>query len=80
MLYHLGVPDVFAFIERMAEVCQGISIIDTHVSLAPVKSYSYKFKKYWGSIYHEHDASSSSDERAQALWASLDNLTSFTVG
>jgi SAM-dependent methyltransferase len=77
ILYHLDTPDVFAFLEAMADVCRGFLIIDTHISLAPHKSCIYKDKEYWGSIYREHDMSSSSDEVAQALWASLNNLNSF---
>lgn len=33
ILYHLAVPGVFEFAERMAEVCRGFAIVDTHVAL-----------------------------------------------
>jgi 2-polyprenyl-3-methyl-5-hydroxy-6-metoxy-1,4-benzoquinol methylase len=34
LLYHLDTPDVFRFVERMREVCDGAALIDTHISLA----------------------------------------------
>jgi SAM-dependent methyltransferase len=34
LLYHLDTPDVFRFVERMREVCDGAALIDAHISLA----------------------------------------------
>jgi SAM-dependent methyltransferase len=76
ILYHLDVPDVFSFLEMISEVCRKVTLIDTHVSQRSEKSYTYKGKEYWGSSFIEHDAKSFKT-RGPALWASLDNLTSF---
>lgn len=76
ILYHLDAPDVFSFLERIAEVCQDFVLIDTHVGL-PEKSCLYKGRNYWGSAYQEHDADSTPEMRAEQLWASLDNPVSF---
>lgn len=77
ILYHLDAPDVFVFIERIAEVCEGFALVDTHVSLAAEKSQAYKGRTYWGRAYQEHDPRSTPEQRAGQLWASLDNPESF---
>lgn len=76
ILYHLDVPDVFSFLERMAEVCRGFVLIDTHVG-SPAKSCLHVGRNYWGSTYREHDVDSTPATRAKQLWASLDNPVSF---
>jgi SAM-dependent methyltransferase len=77
ILYHLDVPDVFSFMENVAEVCQRFAIIDTHVSTAPGKFYLHNKRKYWGIHAKEHSPTSTPQERAKSLWASLDNPKSF---
>ncbi|HEY2250328.1 MAG TPA: methyltransferase domain-containing protein, partial [Planctomycetaceae bacterium] len=77
ILYHLDAPDVFQFLGRVAEVCRGIAIFDTHISLQPEVSHEFHGKTYWGLTYTEHAAGSTPEERASKLWASLDNPTSF---
>lgn len=77
ILYHLDAPDVFAFLARIAEVCERFAVIDTHISPTPEQSRSHQGKVYWGRPYAEHAPSASAEERAQNLWASLDNAQSF---
>jgi 2-polyprenyl-3-methyl-5-hydroxy-6-metoxy-1,4-benzoquinol methylase len=77
ILYHLDNPAVFSFIESIYEVCRGLAIFDTHISLKPEISYSYKGKEYWGKNYVEHQTGAKQEEIETNLWASLDNLTSF---
>lgn len=77
IFYHLDAPDVFQFLEKIAEVCQHFTIIDTHISLSPKKSYVFNDKKYWGKTYREHSPLSSLKKRTKALKASLDNPRSF---
>lgn len=77
ILYHLDVPDVFHFVEKVSDVCQGFALLDTHVSMEAEKWYVYKGQKYWGSDYVEHRPDSTPEERDKSLWASLDNVTSF---
>lgn len=87
ILYHLDVPDVFLFLEKIAEVCQGFVLIDTHVGV-PKKSYTYMGRKYWGRTFAEHHVNPTSaeyhvdftsKERSKQLWASLDNPESFWI-
>jgi len=77
ILYHLDAPDVFHFIEKISQVCKGIAIIDTHISLSARKSHLFKGKKYQGKTFREHSPWSSPEKRKKALWASLDNVRSF---
>jgi len=77
ILYHLDAPDVFVFLERIAEVCEGFAVFDTHISLAAEKSHAFKGRTYWGRSYREHDPAATPEQRAGQLWASLDNPESF---
>ena len=77
ILYHLDIPDVFHFLARVAEMCQRISIIDTHVSIKDRESCLFNGKEYWGRTYFEHSVHSTPHERIGMPWASLDNVKSF---
>ena len=77
ILYHLDAPDLFAFLERIGEVCQRFAVIDTHVSLAPEEVRLHGGREYRGQSYVEHAPQATSEEKAGRLWASLDNPTSF---
>ena len=77
ILYHLDVPDVFDFVQRMSDVCRRVTIIDTHVRITANKSHSYKGHEYRGRTFSEHTRSSTTEERMKALWASVDNEESF---
>src|SRR2546426_3593 len=77
ILYHLDVPDVFALMERVGEVCQDVAIIDTRIAFGPTAPYSYKGTRYWGHRVREHSPSDSPEAKIKRYWASLDNVTSF---
>src|SRR6476620_11158911 len=77
ILYHLDSPDVFDFVFRMAEVCTRCLVIDTHFSLTRQVSRTYKGKEYWGSLFNEHAADTTPEERESNVWASIDNVNSF---
>ena len=77
ILYHLDVPDVFHFVQRMSEVCQRVAIIDTHIGISTNKSYTYEGQNYRGWSYSEHSSGATEEERLKSLWASLDNEKSF---
>jgi hypothetical protein len=78
ILYHLDVPDVFSFIERIGEVCQNIAVIDTRIAFGPTLPYVYKGTRYWGHRINEgHGRSDTPEQKLKRYWASLDNLTSF---
>ena len=77
VLYHLDAPSVFPFMENVVDVCQRFAIIDTHVSTAREEFYVHNNKKYCGIYAQEHNPTSTTQERAKSLWASLDNPKSF---
>ena len=77
ILYHLDAPDAMDFLERVADVCQGLLIIDTHVSLESRASFEWRGRSYWGAFHREHGPDSSRDERLSSLWYSLENERSF---
>jgi len=77
ILYHLDAPDVFSFIEKIAEVCTMFAVIDTHISATADSCHAYKDRTYWGRQYQEHSPDSTQEERLKALWSSVDNVESF---
>jgi SAM-dependent methyltransferase len=79
ILYHLDVPDVFELVERAAEVCGRALVADTHVAPTVRGRETYRGETYGGHRLVEHDAASTAEERLQAVWSSLDNVTSFAL-
>ncbi|MDQ3804344.1 MAG: class I SAM-dependent methyltransferase [Acidobacteriota bacterium] len=77
ILYHLDAPDVFGFVERMSEVCRGVTIIDTHVGLNPNRTFTYRGREYHGWTFQEHQTNATQEEKQKTLLASIDNQQSF---
>jgi SAM-dependent methyltransferase len=86
ILYHLDVPDVFHFVQRIAEVCSSFLFLNTHISpaelgdnpaqLGQLDTFPFDGFEYTGRRYPEHDPGSNADQRMGKLWASLDNPSS----
>ncbi|MFO0893150.1 MAG: class I SAM-dependent methyltransferase [Isosphaeraceae bacterium] len=77
ILYHIDAPDVFRFIERIGEVCTGLAIIDTHISLADDVTLEYNGKRYSGRYYTERPDTVTEEQHEADLWASIGNVRSF---
>jgi SAM-dependent methyltransferase len=77
LLYHLDAGDLFPFIDRLAEVCTSLLILDTHVGLSPRKVHQHAGHEYRGVSFAEHSSHASARQRERSLWASLDNELSF---
>jgi len=77
LLYHLDAPDLLPFLERIAEVCRGFAIIDTHISLKPEVAIRDQRGTFHGRWFVEHRSSAGSAQKTKVLWASLDNPRSF---
>lgn len=77
ILYHLDAPDVFPFVERLAETSSRALIVDTNVSLAPRDEKRRNGAVYEGESLFEHDPTSSMEQRLNAVWSSLDNPTAW---
>ncbi|HLH25079.1 MAG TPA: methyltransferase domain-containing protein [Chloroflexota bacterium] len=77
ILYHLDAPDVFEFLEQVADMCSHFAIIDTHFSFVGDEVRTYNGRRYYGASYQEHPPSDSREQRLARAWASLDNPRSF---
>jgi SAM-dependent methyltransferase len=77
LLYHLDQDDLFPFLDRLAEVCTALLILDTHVGLRPRRRHRHDGHDYRGVTFVEHSPQASTEQRRRSLWASLDNEESF---
>ena len=77
LLYHLNVPDVFNLLESVFDVCTDFAIFDTQIAMSAEVSTHWRGKTYSGSIYREHQAEASAEQKAETLGASLDDEHSF---
>lgn len=77
ILYHLDVPDVFSFVENVAQACTGMAIIDTHIGIEADESVVYKGKTYSGWRFTEYSNEPTPDEVEQKNWMSVGNVKSF---
>jgi 2-polyprenyl-3-methyl-5-hydroxy-6-metoxy-1,4-benzoquinol methylase len=75
ILYHLPAQDAVSFINSIADVCSGILLIDTFISLFGREKISTTNGLVHDHHYLEHD--DNDKFVAEKLWASLDNKTSF---
>jgi 2-polyprenyl-3-methyl-5-hydroxy-6-metoxy-1,4-benzoquinol methylase len=75
LLYHLDPQSVFPFLEQIGLVCDGMTVVDTHISLTSEFEVQHKGKSYSGSLYHE--TGSNEKERLSDPWGSIGNDTSF---
>jgi SAM-dependent methyltransferase len=85
ILYHLPAPDVFDFVQNLADVTDRVAVIDTHVSLpetsrkllgAP-ESIEHRGRTYRGRPYREFEPDSSEADRLKWAWSTLDSRPSF---
>ncbi|HYE91312.1 MAG TPA: methyltransferase domain-containing protein [Terriglobales bacterium] len=77
ILYHLDAPDVFTLVGRVAELCRGFALFDTHVSLTAETVHTHAGHTYAGRRVREHGDDATEAEKAARLLASLDNPMSF---
>ncbi|MDH3692144.1 MAG: class I SAM-dependent methyltransferase [Gammaproteobacteria bacterium] len=77
ILYHLDSDSVFLLLENVAEMCDRILVIDTHVSLRPSSHVTHKDRVYWGVHHREHRPEATDEEKRRNLWQSIDNVESF---
>lgn len=79
ILYHLDVPDLFAFVERASEACRRALVADTAVGARASETHRHDGQPYRGRRLVEHAPGSTPDERLQAVWSSLDNVSAFAL-
>jgi 2-polyprenyl-3-methyl-5-hydroxy-6-metoxy-1,4-benzoquinol methylase len=79
ILYHLDAPDLFPFVDRLAEVCRRALVVDTAVADRKRDTYTHDGVVYSGRRLVEHAPDSTEQERLDAVWSSLDNLSAFAL-
>jgi len=79
ILYHLDAPDSMDLIQSIADVCRGIAIVDTHISLSETSACEWRGRTYHGSYRQEHSDSATAEEVEGALWHSIDNRRVFLL-
>lgn len=79
ILYHLDGPDLFSLVRNIAEVCRRALIVDTGVGSAGTEQLHFDGHAYRGVRLVEHAPDSTPDDRAMAVWSSLDNLTAVAL-
>jgi SAM-dependent methyltransferase len=77
ILYHLDVPDSFHVLTNLYDMCRGMLIIDTHVSLAAQDSASFENRSYVGRRGREHCDADTQAQRQKHLLQSIDNPRNF---
>jgi SAM-dependent methyltransferase len=77
ILYHLPGEDACRLIQTISEVCDHLTIIDTHVGLVDSKTIVWEGKKYGGAVFQEHASADSDAVKLARVWSSLDNENSF---
>jgi len=77
ILYHLDVPDVFDFVQRIYDVSARLVVFDTQLSLSDRASVDYRGQPYAGLWYQEHDEKADHRAKYRDFWDSIDNTRSF---
>jgi SAM-dependent methyltransferase len=79
LLYHLDGPDLFPVLERVADVCTGLLLVDTLISLEGSEAVIWRERTYRGQRHREHaDEDPDAVRRARVL-RSIDNTWSFRL-
>jgi SAM-dependent methyltransferase len=89
LFYHLDFPSLVIFLEKVAEACNRVCYLNTHVAvddhrlnpsvqhLGPMEELVYRGLAYRGRKYLEHPVNMPQSQRLKQLWSSLDNTFSF---
>lgn len=76
LLYHLDFPEAIRLLQRVAEVCERVVVVDTHINLGASRTFADGDRIYRGRHYIEHAEHAGEREREQSRWASLGNTQS----
>lgn len=77
ILYHLTAEDAAQLLETLGAMCTDHLIVDTHISLEAVESFTYRGATYQGRWDREHPSGLTQEQKASRLWYSWDNERSF---
>ncbi|HZT15327.1 MAG TPA: methyltransferase domain-containing protein [Gaiellaceae bacterium] len=79
ILYHLDAPDLLALVENLGELCRRALIVDSAVARAATETIAHDGRAYRAERLVEHEPGSTAEQRLQAVWSSLDNLTAVAL-
>jgi SAM-dependent methyltransferase len=79
ILYHLDAGDLFAFVAQAADVCRRALVVDTAVATSPDENLTHDGQAYRAVRLVEHAPGATDEERARAVWSSLDNPTAVAL-
>lgn len=77
LLYHLNAPDVFTVLESIHDLCTGLLVVDTFVSLKAESQVKWRGQTYEGQQCREHDDGDTDEIRRSRVLKSIDNTFSF---
>jgi SAM-dependent methyltransferase len=77
LLYHLDIPDVFGVLENVRDMCTGLVVFDTLISLEPTASATHRGRHYDGDRVREHGDNDSRETRRSRVLRSIDNTFAF---
>jgi SAM-dependent methyltransferase len=75
ILYHLDTPDVFAFAENVAALCERFAVIETQISLSRKRTEAHGEHEYRGKTYPEDPAlPGAAIDKRQSFWPTRPSL------
>jgi SAM-dependent methyltransferase len=79
ILYHLDAADLFDLVGRIGDACRRALIADTAVGRSGSEQLHHGGHGYRGTRLVEHPPESTPEDRLEAVWSSLDNLTAVAL-
>jgi SAM-dependent methyltransferase len=77
LLYHLNAPDVFSVLESIHNLCTGLLVVDTLISLKSESAVEWRGQSYAGQQCREHEDGDTDELRRSRVLKSIDNTFSF---
>jgi 2-polyprenyl-3-methyl-5-hydroxy-6-metoxy-1,4-benzoquinol methylase len=73
LLYHLDAPEVFAVLEQVHELCRGLVVVDTLISLTGELELAWRGRTYRGQRCREHEDDDPPEVRRGRVLRSIDS-------
>lgn len=77
LLYHLDAPDIFSVLDKVHDLCGGMLVIDTLISLTAEIQVEWRGRTYAGRRCREHEDDDTDAVRRGRVLKSIDNTFSF---
>jgi 2-polyprenyl-3-methyl-5-hydroxy-6-metoxy-1,4-benzoquinol methylase len=79
LLYHLDAPDLFSVLEHVGELCTGMAVVDTLISLTGESDVEWQGRVYRGQRWREHGDDDPPEVRRNRVLRSIDNTFAFRL-